>query len=102
MTWYDHVKCQEFLEDIHKHFQNLKIINFNIFNSKGELPESKLKQYQTANHQEILSYPPDLKDEPMSSMFRAKRDDMVIKKETVMEHFKKPVKSFGRGFIIKK
>lgn len=23
MTWYDQVKCQEFLEDIVEHFQNL-------------------------------------------------------------------------------
>ena len=100
MTWYDQVKCQEFLEDTDKHFQNLKIINFDIVNSKGKLLKDKIKQYQTINHCEILSYPPDLQDEILSSIFRTKRDDMFVKKETVMEHFKKSVKSVGRGGII--
>ena len=61
-----------------------------------------MKQYQTVNHRNILTYPPDLQDEIMSSMFRTKRDDMFIKKETVIENFSKPVKSYGRGRIIKK
>ena len=103
LPWYEReVKCQEFLEDTEKHFQNLKIINFDIINSKGTLSEDKIKQYQTINHCEILSYPPDLQDEILSSIFRTMRDDMFVKKETVMEHFKKPVKSVGRGGIIKK
>ena len=73
-----------------------------MINSKGKLSEDKIKQYQTVNHREILSYPPDLQNEILSSIFRAKRDDMFVKKETVMEHFQKPVKSVGRGYIIKK
>ena len=36
LTWYDQVKCQEFLEDIVEHFQNLKIINSDVINSKGK------------------------------------------------------------------
>ena len=48
MTRYD-VKCQEFLEDTDKHFQNLMIINFDMINSKGNLSEDKIKQYQTVN-----------------------------------------------------
>ena len=37
MTWYDQVQCQQFLEDTDKHFQNLKIINFDMIHSKGKL-----------------------------------------------------------------
>ena len=99
MTWYDQVKCQQFLEDTDEHFQNLKIINFDMINSKGKLTENKMKQYQIVNHHEILTYPPDFQDEIMSPMFRTKRDDMFIKKEAVIEHFSKPVKSYGRGRI---
>ena len=44
---------------VSKHFQNSKIINFDIISSKGKLSESKMKKYQTANHREILSYPPE-------------------------------------------
>ena len=46
-----------------------------------------------------MTYPPDLQDEIMSSMFRTERDDMFIKKETAIEHFSK---SYRRGRIIKK
>ena len=49
-----------------------------------------------------MTYLPDLQDEIMSSMFRTERDDMFIKKETAIEHFSKPVKSYRRGRIIKK
>ena len=87
MTWYDQCKCQEFLDDTDAHFKNLKIINFDIINSKGKLPATKLKQYQTVNHQEILSYPPEIRDEITSSMFRVKRDDMFVKKDVPIEHF---------------
>ena len=73
-----------------------------MIHSKGKLTENKMKQYQTVNNREILTYPPDLEDEIMSSMLRTKRDDMFIKKEIVIEHFSKPVKSNGRGRIIKK
>ena len=45
MTWYDHVKCQEFLQDTDKHFENLKIINLHIIKSNAKLPAEKLKEY---------------------------------------------------------
>ena len=50
MTWYDQVKCQEFFKKTDSHFQNLEIVSFDIIKSNGNLPEKKLKQYQTINH----------------------------------------------------
>ena len=80
----------------------MEIVNFDIIRSNGNLPEQKLKQYQTANHQEFLSYPTNLQDEMMLSIFRTKQDGMYVKKETVLEHFNKPIKSVGRGRFLKK
>ena len=51
---------------------------------------SKIKQYQTVKHSEILTYGQQQQDEILLSVFRTKRDDMYVKKETVNEHFKKP------------
>ena len=99
MKWYDQVKCQEFLEDTDKHFKNLNIVNFGIINSKGKLSESKMKQYQSVNHREILTYPSNLQDQILSLVFRITRDDTYVKKETVNEHFKKPINSYGRRLI---
>ena len=38
MTWYDQVKCEQFLEDVNKYFSKTKIVNFDIINKsiKGE------------------------------------------------------------------
>ena len=45
MTWYDQIKCDEFLGDLDAHFQKLQIVNFDIIHSKGNLSASKMKQY---------------------------------------------------------
>ena len=80
MTWYDQIKCDEFLEDLDAHFQKLQIVNFDIIHSKGNLSASKMKQYQTIKLSEILAYPQQEQDEILSSIFRMKRDDMFVKK----------------------
>ena len=38
----------------------------------------------------------------MSSIFHAKRPGMPVKKESVVEHFKKPIKDVGRERFLKK
>ena len=55
ITWYNQMKCQDFLEDLDCHFENLEIVNLDIIYYKGKLLESKIKQYQTINHSEILT-----------------------------------------------
>ena len=50
MTWYDQAKCEDFLRNSKHHFQNTKIVNFNITRSeaKGEkVPDDIFKKYQT-------------------------------------------------------
>ena len=75
---YKQGKCQDFLEDLDSHFENLEIVNFDLIHSKGNLPETKIKQYQTVNHSEILAYPSDKQEKVPSSMFRTKRKDMNV------------------------
>ena len=99
MTWYEQCKCQEFLENTDEHFQNLQILNFDMINSNGKIDDDKLKQYQTIDHHEIMAYPPELREEIMSSNFRAKHPGMHVKKETVVEHFRKPIKNEEGVFL---
>ena len=54
------------------------------------------------NHREILTCPQEHQEQILSSVFRAKRNDMHVKRETVVEHFKKPIKSVGRAKFIKR
>ena len=69
--------------------KKLQIVNSDIIHSKGNLLASKIKQYQTVKHSEILAYGQQQQDEILLSVFRTKRDDMYVKKETINEHFKK-------------
>ena len=49
-----------------------------------------------------MKYTAGLREQIMSSIFRlSKRDGMFVKKETVVELFKKPIKNVGRGRFIK-
>ena len=86
-TWHKQENCPDCLKDLHSHFENLGIVNFDLIHSKGNLPETKIKQYQTVNHSEILAYPSYKQDEILSSMFRTKRKDMNVSKESISEHF---------------
>ena len=82
MTWYDEGKCRDFLENTDEHFETLKIINFDIINSNGQIDNKKLREYQTCDHQETMNYPPEKTEQIMSSMFRVNRADMFVKKGT--------------------
>lgn len=96
-------KLEHFLEDTNNHFEKLKITNFDIINSKGQISAKKLKQYQTINHQDIMKYPPKVRNRIMSSTFRSsKRDGMFVEKKIVVEHLKKPIKNIVRECFMKK
>ena len=47
-------------------------------------------QYQQIDHQIIMCYPPNIRQEISLSIFRnANRNDTFVQKETINEHFKK-------------
>ena len=48
---------------------------------KNEVSQEKLKQYHLIDHQEIMHYPPHIREEIFSSIFRnSNRKDMHIRK----------------------
>ena len=55
-TWHEQNKCNDFLEDSDKHFENLQINNFDLIFNKNKLSSQKIKQYQTINHREFMGY----------------------------------------------
>ena len=44
VTWYDKGKCRDFLENTDAHFETLKIVNFYITNSNGQIDNKKLRE----------------------------------------------------------
>ena len=87
--WYEQNKCNDFLEDPDKHFENLQFNNFDLIFNKNKLSSQKIKQYQTIDHKEIMGYPKKEGEQIMSSIFRnVMQKYMFIQNETLHEHFK--------------
>ena len=101
-TWYRRNKCEEFLQDTDSHFKNGKIVIFDMI--KNEASDTKIKQYQQIDHDEIKKYPIEYQQQITSSIFRnANRKDMYIEKRTINEHFNnKNISGYGHGKFIKK
>ena len=56
MTWYNQGTCKDFLRDTDKHFQEAKIINFDIIHRQccwEEVPKDHLKYYQTVKDKNV-------------------------------------------------
>lgn len=65
-TWYLEGKCKDFLENTDRHFEQMKIINFDIIS----VSKKGLKQYQQIDHQMVMSYPAKERKEIVSSILR--------------------------------
>ena len=78
MRWYDETKCEDFLRDNDKQFQQARIINFDIIYREfcgEEVPKEILKHYQTVNNKCVSEYPTVEQDKILSSAFRTDRKD---------------------------
>ena len=61
-------KCADFINNTDEHFKQMKITNFDMI--RNDVSKDKIKQYQTLDHQEIMHYPPQLRDQICSTIFR--------------------------------
>ena len=91
MTWYDQCKCEDFLSDTDQHFNQAKIINFDIIRREcngEEVLKDLSKHYQTLNHKAVSDYPKTEQDKVLFSAFLTDRKD-IKKKKTIKSHFNK-------------
>ena len=96
MTCYDRRKCQEFLEEPDKHFQNAKLVNFYITNKwiRGEeMCHKTLKNYHTIHKNKVFEYPSKDREKVMSTALKptVKRTDVYISEDLVKDHFNTPI-----------
>ena len=81
MTWYDQVKCENFLRDTDKHFKEAKVINFDIIHqeARGEkVPEEVLKHYQTLHDHRVRQYSEPDQKKILSSAFQTDTKDLFF------------------------
>ena len=67
-TWYLQNKCADFINNTDEHFKQMKIKKFDMI--RNDVSKDKIKQYQTLDHQEIMHYPLQLRDQICSTIFR--------------------------------
>lgn len=96
LTCYDQRKCQEFLEEPDKHFQNAKLVNFYIINKwiRGEeMFHKNLKNYHTIHKNKVFEYPSKDREKVMSAALKStvKRTDVYISADLVKDHFNTPI-----------
>ena len=66
-TWYLKNKCDVFLQDTDLHFQQRRILNFDVI--ENGVSEKTFKQYNQIDHEEIKEYPEKYQEQIMSSVF---------------------------------
>ena len=90
MTWYNQGKCQHVLRDTDRHFNETKIVNFDIIykQCRGEVvPFELLKYYQTVNQIRVSEYPSDDQEKILSSTFCTNSKDIYFKKKNYCKTF---------------
>ena len=54
--------------DLDELFKKMKVVNFGMI--KNNVSQEKLKQYHSIDNQEIMHYPPHIREKFFSSIFR--------------------------------
>ena len=88
---YGRGKCPNLLRDTKRHFNETKIVNFDIIHTKccGEVvPDELLKYYQTVNQTWVSDYPSDDQERILSSAFCTDKKDIYFENK-IEKHFKK-------------
>ena len=81
-TWYKQNKCQDFLQNTNKHFEQRKIVNFHMI--KEKLDKKVIQQYQTVDNNKIEQYPIEYRNQIRSSIFcNIHRNNLHVKMSTV-------------------
>ena len=83
MIWYNQMKCEYFLKDANKYFQEAKIVNFDIIHRQccgEEVPKHLLKQYQTVDDKTVSEYSTSDQDKILPSAFHTDRKNFFLRK----------------------
>ena len=85
----DYCDYTDMSKDPSKHFENKKVLNFDIIHHRDDPLEESYKDYQTVKKNDVEKYPKGQKKEVVGGLIRNfKRDDLFIERKIVKEHFK--------------
>ena len=94
VSYIDHLKYKEMKDDLDYYFKNVKVVNFDIIHHEcsGNKLQGTYKNYKTIKNEDLTNYPKNDAKTVLSAAFRTKRDDLWIKRDLMIKHFKENFK----------
>ena len=82
-------KYQKINKNKKEYFRNIELVNFDIINNrcKGNLLQNSVKFYQTIHKENLQCAKEEDQDDFISEAIEAKRKDIYIEKNLIIEHF---------------
>ena len=73
------------------YFDRKKVINFQMINHqcRGDLVTKTEKNHKTVRNDDFKNYPAYEKNKTLSAIFRNRRDDLCVKRDLMIKHFRK-------------
>ena len=90
MTYINHIKYRTMRDNPDSYFKNVIIVNFDIINHecRGDKLIGTYKDYKTIKSEHLTDYTKKEAEVVLSSAFRNKRDDLWIKGDLMIKHFR--------------
>ena len=90
VSYIDHRKYKEMRDDRDHYFKNVREINFDIINHecRGDKLQGTYKDYKTIKNENLTNNSKEEAKVVLSTAFRNERDDLRIKRDLMINHFK--------------
>ena len=90
VSYIDHLKYREMRDDPDHYFKNVRVVNFDIIQHgcRDDKLQDTYKEYKTIKNENLTNYPKEEARVVFSAAFRNKRDDLWIKRNLMIKHFK--------------
>ena len=90
--YFDHLRYQEMIKNRTYYFSRKKVVNFDIINHecRGDELDSSYKKYKAITKDGFKNFPENEKKDTIVGIVRnIKRDDLWLKRDLMIEYFKK-------------
>ena len=93
VSYIDHLKYREMRDEPDHYFKNVRMVNFGIINHEccGDKLQGTYRDYKTIKKGKLTNYPKEEAKVVFSVVFHNKRDDLWIKRDLMIKHFKENV-----------
>ena len=90
VSYIDHLKYKEMRDNRDHYFKNVREINFDIINHecRGDKLQGTYKDYKTIKNENLTNNSKEEAKVVLSTAFRNERDDLRIKRDLMINHFK--------------